>query len=158
MKNRKVKLLTLCLIHQHPRVLLGMKKKGLGVGKWNGFGGKVEKGEDIENAARREVLEEAGITVTDTEKVGIIEFDLPGADEVHEVHVFRATEFSGEPIETDEMRPQWFDVSEIPFDKMWPDDKYWLPLLLTRKKFKGRYVLGKDDKILEMNLNEVKEI
>ena len=54
------KILTLCIIHQHSKILLGMKKRGHGVGKWNGFGGKVEKGETIEEAARRETKEEAG--------------------------------------------------------------------------------------------------
>lgn len=37
------------------KVLLGLKKRGLGVDKWNGFGGKLEPGETIEEAAKREM-------------------------------------------------------------------------------------------------------
>lgn len=37
------------------------------------------------------------------------------------------------------MRPQWFDSKDIPYDKMWLDDKYWMPLLLEGKLFKGYY-------------------
>lgn len=51
------KILTLLLIHQANRVLLGMKKRGFGQGRYNGFGGKVEKGETIIEAAIRETIE-----------------------------------------------------------------------------------------------------
>jgi hypothetical protein len=46
-------------------VLLGLKKRGFGAGKWNGFGGKVEQGESIRTAAIREMKEEAGIESVD---------------------------------------------------------------------------------------------
>src|SRR3989338_4245642 len=104
------KLLTLCIIHQHPLVLLGMKKKGFGMGRWNGFGGHVEKGETIEEAARREVQEEAGITVNVLEKRGVLEFEFQGNPEILEVHVFNSSDFSGEPTESNEMKPQWFSI------------------------------------------------
>ena len=41
MSDRKIKLLTLVFLREGSKVLLGMKKRGFGVGKWNGFGGKV---------------------------------------------------------------------------------------------------------------------
>ena len=47
------KLLTLALVRQGEFILLGLKKKGFGEGKWNGFGGKVEHGETICQAAIR---------------------------------------------------------------------------------------------------------
>jgi len=56
-----------------------------------------------------------------------------------EVHVFEVPKFEGKLLESEEMKPQWFKVSEIPFDKMWPDDKYWLPLFLKKKKFEGSF-------------------
>jgi len=151
------KVLTLCIIHQHPRVLLGMKKKGFGQGRWNGFGGKVEEGEVVEDAARREVFEESGITVTDMSRSGIIEFAFRGNPEVLEVHVFRASEFAGEPAESNEMQPQWFHINEIPYNSMWPDDIHWLPLLLAGKKFKGKFLFEGHDTILERALEEVVE-
>ena len=117
------KLLTLCIIHQHSKVLLGMKKRGFAAGKWNGFGGKVSPGEATEDAARREIREEAEIEIGALNKVGIIDCEFKGSPEISQVHIFQAGSFSGEPIESEEMRPQWFPIDEIPFDEMWPDEK-----------------------------------
>ena len=148
------KILTLCIVHQHPKVLLGMKKKGFGEGRWNGFGGKVEDGESIETAARREVREEAGIEVDEIEHCGVLEFEFRGNPEVLEVHVFRAESFRGEPAESAEMRPKWFHVDEIPLDEMWPDDRYWIPLFLEKKKFRGKFFFDGMDTILDSWLSE----
>lgn len=158
MKSESKKILTLCLVHQHPRVLLGMKKRGFGAGRWNGFGGKVQSGEDIEVAAKRELLEEAGISVSSIEAMGVIDFEFKGNPEILEVHIFRAGDFTGTIIETEEMKPQWFDVDSIPFAAMWPDDAHWFPLFLDNKKFRGKFLFGEGDAILEMRLHEVKEI
>jgi 8-oxo-dGTP diphosphatase / 2-hydroxy-dATP diphosphatase len=152
MENKKV--LTLCVIYKGSRVLLGMKKRGFGQGRWNGFGGKIHEGETIEAAAKREVLEESGVNILDMEKMGIIEFEFQGNPEILEVNIFRAENFSGNPIETEEMKPQWFDVKEIPFEEMWSDDRYWLPLLLAGKKFKGKFLFDNNDKVLEYKLFE----
>lgn len=147
--------LTLCVIHQAPRVLLGMKKRGFGAGRWNGFGGKLHEGETLEDAAQREVREEAGIEVKDLEEVGQIDFEFRGNLEILEVHIFRATEFTGEPRESDEMKPEWFDEDNLPFEHMWPSDIYWMPLLLVGKKFKGRVLFGEGDVILDQTLQEI---
>ena len=152
------KVLTLCIVHQHPKVLLGYKKRGFGKGRWNGFGGKVEKGESIEEAAKREVHEEAGITVEDIKQVGIIEFSFRGSPEILEVHIFRAQNFTGKPIETEEMKPQWFHVEKIPFQTMWSDDSYWFPLFLEGKKFRGKFLFDEHDHILAHELSVVEEM
>jgi 8-oxo-dGTP diphosphatase/2-hydroxy-dATP diphosphatase len=152
------KLLTLCIIYQHPRILLGMKKRGFGAGRWNGFGGKVAISETIEAAAKRELQEEAGIETKCLDKIGIIDFEFKGNPEILQVHIFKSDSFSGEPTESEEMKPQWFNIDEIPFKEMWPDDIYWLPLLLAGKKFKGKFLFGENDVILEQELSEVKEI
>ena len=47
------KLLTLAFVKTPTNILLGYKKRGFGMGRWNGFGGKVEVGETIEGAAKR---------------------------------------------------------------------------------------------------------
>lgn len=156
-KNMK-KLLTLCLIHQHPKILLGMKKRGFGAGRWNGFGGKVSSEETIEDAAKREIREETGIKVTNLDKAGIIDFEFKGNPEILQVHIFRSDNFLGEPTESEEMKPQWFHIDEIPFNEMWPDDIYWMPLFLDGKKFKGKFLFGESDVILKQKLIEVKEI
>jgi len=152
------KQLTLCIVHQHPRVLLGMKKRGFGMGRWNGFGGKLIEGETIEDATRRELLEESGLTALSLEKVGVIEFEFQGNPEILEVHIFRSDEVEGEPTESEEMRPEWYDVNTLPFDEMWPDDRHWFPLFLDGKKFKGKFLFGEGDVILAKNLEVVEEI
>lgn len=114
--------------------------------------------ETLKESLRREVLEEAGIVVVAPEKLGIIEFEFQGNPEILEVHIFRAAKFTGEPVEGEEMKPQWFHVDEIPFKEMWPDDIYWMPLFLTGKKFKGKFLFGESDSILEQELIEVEKI
>uniref|UniRef100_M4A4D3 Oxidized purine nucleoside triphosphate hydrolase n=1 Tax=Xiphophorus maculatus TaxID=8083 RepID=M4A4D3_XIPMA len=133
------KLLTLVLVVQPGRVLLGMKKRGFGAGKWNGFGGKVQPGETIEEAARRELQEESGLTVDVLDKIGNIKFEFVGETEMLDVHIFRADKYNGEPTESEEMRPQWFDCDKIPFSQMWADDVLWFPLMLQKKKFVGYF-------------------
>lgn len=149
------KVLTLCVIYQHPKILLGMKKRGFGAGRWNGFGGKVQPGETIEAAAKRELMEEAGVRVHEMEKAGVIDFEFQGNPEILEVHVFRAQKFEGQPTESEEMRPAWYHTDEIPFDSMWPDDKYWIPMFLAGKKFSGKFLFGEGDKVLKYELNEL---
>ena len=149
--------MTLVLIHEHPKILLGMKKKGFGAGRWNGFGGKVEAGEEVHRAAKRELMEEAGVEAADVKRVGVLDFSWAGKPEILEVHIFRGENVSGSPKESDEMRPQWFHIDEIPFNEMWPDDKYWMPLFLAGKNFKGKFVFNDKDEILEHSLQEVGE-
>lgn len=147
-----IKKSTLCIIHNHPKILLGMKKRGFGAGRWNGFGGKVEPGETVEDAAKREIFEEAGIKVNNIEKVGKIDFEFIGEPDILEVNIFKAGDFEGKPLESDEMKPQWFHINEIPLDRMWPDDRYWFPLFLDGKKFQGKFVFEGQDTILKYEL------
>lgn len=143
---------TLCLLHKDGRLLLGMKKRGFGVNKWNGFGGKVLSGEDQEQAAKREMLEECGVSAEKLEKLGHLVFEYPARDEIVETHIFQVLDFSGEPRESEEMRPKWFTIPEIPYGQMWPDDKLWLPVFLKGKKFRGRFVFNAENKIAEYGL------
>ncbi len=154
------KILTLCLVHKHPKILLGMKKRGFGEGKWNGFGGKVDKDETIEDAAIREMQEEANIFIEDMEKTGILDFEFKGNPEILEVHIFRVKKFSGEPMETEEMKPEWYEVDKIPVKDMWPDDEYWLPLFLENKKFRGKFLFdgSEENNILESFLEETEDL
>jgi 8-oxo-dGTP diphosphatase/2-hydroxy-dATP diphosphatase len=133
------KLYTLCTIYQGNQILLGMKKRGFGVGRWNGFGGKVEDDETLEEAAKREILEESGLTVGSLEKMGVLYFEFEDETPNKEVYIFRTSDFSGEPQESEEMRPKWFDNNNLPLNEMWPADALWLPVLLEGKKFEGRY-------------------
>jgi len=137
---------------------LGMKKRGFGAGRWNGFGGKVKDGETIEESVIRETKEEAGIEIKKLEKIGVLNFLFDQTGEEIEVHMFYCKEFLGEPVETEEMKPEWFPADALPYDSMWPDDKFWMPLLLGGKKFKGKFVFDKDTNIIEHELNIVEKI
>ncbi len=149
------KLLTLCIIHNDKEALLGMKKRGFGKDRWNGFGGKVKEGESIEEAAKREMEEEVGIIALNFKKRGILSFKFEKDPEILEVHVFSATDFKGQPVETEEMKPQWFKIDRIPYNQMWPDDKYWLPLLLNGKNFQGNFYFLDNDTLIRHQLREI---
>ncbi|XP_008849631.1 7,8-dihydro-8-oxoguanine triphosphatase isoform X2 [Nannospalax galili] len=152
------RLYTLVLVLQPQQVLLGMKKRGFGAGRWNGFGGKVQEGETIEDAAKRELLEESSLTVDALYKVGHIVFEFVGVPELMDVHIFYTDLVHGTPRESEEMCPQWFQLDQIPFEHMWPDDSYWFPLLLQKKKFQGYFKFQDQDTILEHSLHEVDEL
>ena len=153
------KILTLCFIYEHPKILLGMKKRGHGEGKWNGFGGKVEQGETIEEGAKREMKEEAGIEIKEMNKLGILEFESQNDPEILEVHIFSVKEFKGVPIESEEMKPKWFDVDEIPFNQMWENDALWIEKVLkTNHKMEGTIWHDENDKIVKHKLNTVEAL
>lgn len=155
----KRKLYTLVFVIRDDRILLGMKKRGFGAGRWNGFGGKVETGESIQDAARRETKEECGIEITAMELAGRHEFRFTTwPDEVLEAHVFRAIDYEREPIETEEMRPEWFPIEAIPYDTMWPDDRYWFPVFLAGKKFRTKFLFGEGDVLLEQDIQVVEKL
>ena len=135
MKN----IMTLCMICRGDRLLLGMKKRGFGAGLWNGFGGKVQSGETIEAAARRESFEESGVQLLQIHQRGLIRFRFVGEEVLIEGHIFSANEFVGQPRESEEMLPRWFGRKEIPYAQMWPGDRCWLPLLLQEKNFVGEF-------------------
>jgi 8-oxo-dGTP diphosphatase/2-hydroxy-dATP diphosphatase len=153
-----LKIMTLCVIHQPPKILLAMKKRGFGQGRWNGLGGKVQDGETIEQAAKREAFEEAGIKPGELQKMGVIEFSWKTKPDTLQVHIFKSESFLGIPTESEEMKPEWFDANQIPYSAMWQDDIYWMPLFLENKKFLGKFIFDDQDNILEKELNEVKEI
>ncbi|KAF8588165.1 hypothetical protein K439DRAFT_686380 [Ramaria rubella] len=134
------------------KMLLGYKKRGFGMGLYNGFGGKVEPGETPAEGAVRELKEEAGVDAELT-PCGTLLFYSEGYAYAHHIELFSAETFHGDPVECDEMRPEWFSLPSeycsislasdvtlppIPFDQMWPDDRLWIPLMLSRRKFIGR--------------------
>lgn len=133
-----------------------MKKRGFGSGRWNGVGGKVEEGETIEDAARREAYEEVGVVVGDMDHVADLSFTfLHKEDWNQRVHVYMTTDFAGTPKETEEMAPQWFTPETIPYDTMWPDDIFWLPQVLEGKLVRAAFSFSEGDVIVDNNVEEV---
>ena len=133
----------LCFVMRDGQILLIRKKRGLGAGKINGPGGRLEAGETALAAAIRETQEEIGVTPKELEMIGELFFQFLDGYKLH-VAVFAAGDCEGELIETDEATPIWTRVEEIPYHDMWEDDAYWLPLLLRRKKFCGYFVFDGD--------------
>ncbi len=129
------------------KILLAMKKVRFGAGKYNGMGGGVDEGETPRQGAVRELLEEVGVVVqeADARPVGTIHFSFEGKpDWSRTMHVFVAEAWAGEPVESEEMAPEWFALEEIPYDKMWIDDKYWLPLVLEGKSIDAEFHMAGD--------------
>lgn len=142
---------TLLFVIEGGRILLIEKKRGLGAGKVNGPGGRLEPGERPIDAAVREVLEELCVTPTGVVAHGELRFQFVDGYGLH-CHVFRADGCTGEPTETDEAVPLWTALDAIPFARMWADDALWLPLLIARRRFSGRFLFEGDtmlDHVLE---------
>jgi 8-oxo-dGTP diphosphatase len=118
-------------------VLLGYKRTGLGLGRVVGIGGKVEAGESVPQAAVREIQEETGLTVAETDltPVGALDYHFPTRPAYSQrSHVFVCRAFSGEPVETEEIVPAWFAVDDVPYERMWDDAARWLPGVLRGER------------------------
>jgi 8-oxo-dGTP diphosphatase len=136
-------LATILFVIKDGQILLIEKKRGLGAGKINGPGGKIDPGETPLEAAIRETQEELLITPHEPRKLGELRFSMSDCPDIL-CHVYRADDFSGTPTETDEAVPVWTALDAIPYHRMWEDDRHWLPLLLDEQSFLGRFVFEGD--------------
>lgn len=141
---------SLTFVMRPGEVLLIRKKRGLGAGKVNGPGGRLEAGESIVDCAIREVQEELGITPLLPTPRGELRFQFRDGYSIH-VHVFTATDFQGEARETDEAIPLWTPLDAIPYPEMWADDILWLPGVLAGETISGRFLFD-DDAMLDHRL------
>lgn len=132
-------LATLMFVIKDGHILLIEKKRGLGAGKINGPGGKIEPGETPLEAIIRETQEELLVTPHAPVKLGELRFSMSDCPDIL-CHVYRSEDFTGIPTETDEAVPVWTPLDEIPYQRMWEDDRHWLPLVLERKTFRGSFV------------------
>jgi 8-oxo-dGTP diphosphatase len=149
---------TLCFLVRENEVLLAMKKRGFGKGRWNGSGGKPIEKEEIEVTAVRETNEELGVTPRNLRRVATLNFYFPHhSDWNQQVVVYFSEEWEGEPAETEEMAPKWYKKDELPFDSMWPDDIHWLPLVLRGKIIEAEFLFGEEDVVLDSKIREINE-
>lgn len=139
---------TLCFLVRGDEVLLGMKKRGFGQGKWNGIGGKPDDGEGVKEAAVRELAEEICVNakVEDLESCGYLDFYFPTKKDWNQrVHLFCLNSWDGEPKETEEMAPSWHSKDALPYEAMWVDDPHWLPRVLSGEKIEAEFHFAADD-------------
>lgn len=144
---------TLVFLVRSNEVLLAMKKRGFGKGKWNGAGGKQMENENIEETAKRELSEEIGVVAKEVERVGELDFYFDNKPEWSQrVIVFIVRNWEGELVESEEMAPKWFKFDEVPYEDMWESDKEWLPQVLKGKRIVGGYLFDETQKLLEKSL------
>lgn len=148
---RATDIATLVFVIRAGQVLLIRKKRGLGAGKINGPGGRVDPDETTTQCAVREIREELCVTPTGLRAHGELRFQFIDGYSIH-VHVFRADGCTGEATETEEAVPLWTDLDAIPYDEMWADDRYWLPHLLDGKQVDGRFLFD-GDRMLDHQLS-----
>jgi 8-oxo-dGTP diphosphatase len=134
---------TLVFAFRDDEILLINKKTGLGKGKVNAPGGKIEPGETPEAGAVRECHEELDIRVSNLEYCGEHRFQFVDGYSIH-VWVYRTRDFEGVPTESREASPLWARIDQIPFEKMWEDDKYWLPMVIRGERFQARWIFDGD--------------
>jgi 8-oxo-dGTP diphosphatase len=135
---------TLCFIQRKEEILLIEKKRGLGKGKVNAPGGKFDPGETAVACAIRETQEELGVTPLDPEYRGLLRFQFTDGYKL-EAHLFHATRFEGEAVETEEAVPLWTHLDAIPYRRMWADDVLWLPHFLNGRTITGDFLFDHEN-------------
>jgi len=152
---------TLLFLKRDDQILIAMKKRGFGMGKWNGVGGKIELGETIEQALVRECQEEIGVTPRDWRQVAELDFiqDAETDNPWHMyVHAYITENWDHEPTESEEMMPKWFDIEDLPYGAMWDDDEFWLPQVLAGNKVYGEFTFDIHDKLLTHDVRVVEQL
>ncbi|ORX67932.1 7,8-dihydro-8-oxoguanine triphosphatase [Linderina pennispora] len=137
------------------RVLLGLKKRGMGEGLWNGFGGKPEPGETMDQCAIRELQEESSLTATAMDRVAVLIMRLESGPE-RVIFVYTVTGFSGDVCESDEMRPRWFDLENLPYSQAYTEARIWWPYMLAGRTFVADFTFN-DDSIVRQECREVQQ-
>jgi len=115
------------------------KDRDIHAGKWNGLGGKIERGESPEECVIREVREESGLKIHQPELRGIMTFPDFKDQEDWLVFLFVAHDFEGELIESPEGRLEWIPDDDVFGLTLWEGDKYFLTWLKTPEFFSAKF-------------------
>jgi mutator protein MutT len=153
------KICTLLFLRKNDQILLAMKKRGFGSDRYNGVGGKIEPGETEEHALIRECQEEIGVTPVNYWRVAVHDFVQKDGENPWRmyVHAYVCDTWEGEPVETEEMAPEWFKLDDIPYDNMWQDDRFWLPQVLAGQKLIGNFTFDEQDNMLTHTIQKVED-
>ena len=142
---------SLILLLRGDEVLLALKKRGFGMGKWTGVGGKPEPGETIAQTTVREAQEEIGVTPLAPRQVATLDFIFPDqprfAGWSMRVFVSLADRWIGEPMESEEVAPRWFPRAAIPYAGMWSDAPYWLPPVLRGLHIRAEFHFDEEQRV-----------
>ena len=151
--------MTLAYFIKDNQILLPLKKKTIAKGKYNGVGGRLEENETHEQAMIRECIEEIGLEPTEYEYRAKLTFNQLVDDErsVATIHVYICTSWIGELTESEEMKPYWFDINNIPYDKTMDNDKYWLPPVINGQKITATFDLDDEYKTLNYSIAEMND-
>ena len=142
---------TLIYVTNGHSVLLIKKLRGIGKGKVNAPGGKLESGESPMQCAVRELNEEVGLTTQNPRLLGELRFRDIGNGFSLDGYVFVTFDWSGDLVSTREAEPFWCSIADIPYPKMWEDDQFWLPHVLRGSFVRGD-LLFVHDKLKELYL------
>jgi 8-oxo-dGTP pyrophosphatase MutT (NUDIX family) len=146
-------------LREENRVLLAMKKRGFGVGLWNGVGGKPEVDEPIDDTAVRECQEEILVTPLALVRVALVNCyfakDGPNAGSDQTAHIYFSHEWDGMPTETEEMRPQWFPEDGLPYESMWSYAPLLLPPLLTGERLEASFFFDRNNVVANYSLRPI---
>jgi 8-oxo-dGTP diphosphatase len=139
---------TLLFVVCDGQILLIEKKRGIGAGKINGPGGRLEPGESPRECAIREVEEELCVTPTGVRHCGELSFQFIDGYALHG-SIFIADGCRGEACETDEATPVWTPLDAIPYERMWADDIHWMPHILAGLSVRGRFIFDGEDCMID---------
>lgn len=161
---------TVGILVDENNVILGLRKSSstdLGLGLIAGIGGKHELGESDEECFIREFKEEVGTIIENGQenivcqplefkKVGRVRFFFKNkpieSSWNQDVAVYACTKWAGTPVETESTKPLTFNSSKIPFERMWPDNQYWIPKLLNNEQFNAVFIYEDAKQIAEYKL------
>jgi 8-oxo-dGTP pyrophosphatase MutT (NUDIX family) len=148
---------TLCFLVRDNQVLLAMKKRGFAQGKWNGAGGKKdERDSNVKEAAIRETSEEIGVRPKTLKLTATLNFyHLGKEDNNQQVTVYLCDKWEGEPTESEEMAPKWFDLDKIPYKDMWVDDIIWMPMILGGETIEADFLFDEKENLLELHIRKI---
>ncbi|MEW6003975.1 MAG: 8-oxo-dGTP diphosphatase [Stygiobacter sp.] len=150
-----MQLATLCYVMKDNKTLMlyrNKKENDYHEGKWNGLGGKFEKGETPEECVIREVKEESGLEIKEPKLHGIITFPMFDGLKDWYVFMFTVNNFSGNIIESNEGKLEWIPNDKLLELNLWEGDKIFIPWLFQGKYFSAKFIY-RDKKLISHSVS-----